>query len=856
MLQRQELIKNLSHHKTLGLFFTEPGAVDLMQVEDLLFLFKDQFVELLLVDKNGQVVSKIKNGRISLHKGKVEDPFFVEQLKNYEGKKQLTDDYNATSHEIRFTANLMDIYEEFAGFLTATISAEILLRLAAYPYLPGTINSFIVDAHGKLVFTPESSMKAYFDRDVTNKGEFAKYLERLSKSENGPALRVNGIESYFGYAPLSVRDWIVITTIEQASFQENITRLRQILFLVTILVSLGGLVLAYFLAKSISGPIYTLSIFAEQIAKGDFNSRVEKISRDELGSLATSFNKMADELQENITQKNDEIYEHKKTSDNLLRSEENLKRSKIISETILDAMTDAICLVDAKDYTVVEANKAFLDHYRYTIKSIEGKTCYEITHKNIEPCQAPNDTCPLNETIKTKKTAFAEHIHYNRDGSEKFIEISTSPIMDEKGNVVQAVHIARNITKRKQVEVELQKAKALAERTNELKSLFLANMSHEIRTPMNGIIGFTDILLGMELSDKQREFLELVKYSTDKLMRIINEILDFSKIEAGKLDLEIISFNLSQVIDEALRILALKASEKGLIINTHIDRKVPLILMGDPGRFTQVIMNLVANAIKFTEHGLVEIKVDVKEMRKDSVLLHITVKDSGIGISQDKQQTIFEAFSQGDGSYTRKYGGTGLGLTISAHLVRMMGGEIWVESRNNQDEDNDDDNNDVNVGSTFHFTSMFKRIVSTKISKSIEDSEYEMSHPQSENRLNILLADDDPINRLLVEEILKKMAWKVTSVDNGEKVAAALSVVDYDLVLLDIQMPEMDGFEVTKEIRENKSRRIAKVPIIAMTAHAFTGDKEKCLERGMDDYISKPINPMELKKVIEGLVKK
>ncbi|OLC94229.1 MAG: hypothetical protein AUH86_15005 [Acidobacteria bacterium 13_1_40CM_4_58_4] len=759
--------------------------------------------------------------------------------------------------------------------------------------------------------------------------------------------------------------------------------------LVLLLSVLATLFVSSRLLRLITEPILALAEVAGRIsAEENYKLRAIPQSDDEVGKLIDSFNQMLGRIQERDTAlqeaKDDlELRVEARTRELQLEVNER-KQAEVKLQSSLRELEDLKFALDQhcnvsrtdEEGIITFVNERFCSISKFSHDELMGKN-----HRVVNSGHHPKEFFgELWRTIKSGQSWKAEVKNRAKDGSLFWSDTTIVPFCDTQGKPFQYIAIRTDITSLKRIEEELRRAKDVAEQASRAKSEFLANMSHEIRTPLNGIMGMTDLALETELSREQREYLETVKTSSDSLLTVINDILDFSKIEAGKIDLEVADFDVRDSLETTLKTLAVRADEKGLELLCEVAPEVPEVVRGDVTRLKQVVLNLVGNAIKFTNQGEVAVRVQVEAEDGRDLVLRFTVSDTGIGIAEDKREKIFDPFAQADTSTTRKYGGTGLGLTISVRLVRMMGGKIWVESEEGRGSHfhftvrvGAADRKEIKVGSAappqilrgvrvlvvddngtnrrilegmlkrwemrpvsakggeealaqlvaarkagdafglivtdMHMPKMdgfalVERIrrrpelsaatimmltsaghrgdaercqklgVSAYLLKPIRQSELReaiarvLGAREQEGKiplitrfslgdardgsdsLRVLVAEDNPVNQRLIVRLLEKRGHRVALADNGRQALAALEKESFDLVLMDVQMPEMDGFEAASKIRMREKSIGSHQTIIALTAHAMKGDREECLARGMDGYLTKPIRPQELDEVL------
>jgi len=675
----------------------------------------------------------------------------------------------------------------------------------------------------------------------------------------------------------------IVIVSDLAEFQAKMANYREISLLVLVVCAFTTFLVSSRLVRLISEPILQLAALTERVSTNeDYALRAAAGGKDELGKLVGSFNQMLEKIQERdralmgakeglevrVQARTEELQREvleRKRSEQLVRLGYDATRLLAKSDTVEETMPEILGIICegmgqevAAIWKLEETNHTLRCTHVWQRPGESAEEFLEATRKASLPSsggipgrvwlsQQPEwveDVLKDGDFTRKEAAAacglrcyLAVPVFQNAELGgllELFSRKAQKPDEDLLRLSMTLGSQIGQFTSRKQAETNLVQAKEAAEAASRAKSEFLANMSHEIRTPLNGVIGMTDLALDTELKPDQREYLETVKMSADSLLTVINDILDFSKIEAGKIDLETVDFDLRDCLETTLKTLALRADEKGLELLCEVAPEVPNLVRGDSSRLRQVVINLIGNAIKFTNKGEVALRVKNDVRMGDQLLLHFTVADTGIGIAETKRESIFEPFTQADSSTTRKYGGTGLGLTISTRLVEMMGGTIWVTS-------------EVGRGSEFHFTAQLQ----VADSKAVEIGT--IAPPEILRGVRVLVVDDNRTNRRILDGMLNRWEMKVTDVEGGEEALAQLCAAQnsgdpYRLVLTDMHMPHMDGFALVERIR--RMPELSAATIMMLTSAGHRGDAARCQELGVSAYLLKPIRQSELREAV------
>jgi PAS domain S-box-containing protein len=744
-----------------------------------------------------------------------------------------------------------DLYERksFRGAMTSELSAladtlgantaaslafndrksatDVLGALRAEKHIVGAC---LYDNHG-VVF-------AEYRRDGNGTG-----LAMPPRREDG---EVFGKESVILYRTVSLggeKSGAIAIISDLGALQEKFRQYTEISIIVILLSVLATYLVSSRLLRLITEPILHLAEIAGRVtAKEDYTVRAVARGKDEIGTLIGSFNQMLERIQERdaaLQSAKDELEmrvqarttELQMEVNERMRAEEALSEERKVLRALIDNVPDFMYVKDAECRFVVANLSVAQQMGAKTPEELLGKTDFDFYPREVA---APFFEDEQRVIRSGQAEVNREEKGLDINGNVSQVMTTQVPLRDKNGRVTGLAGIGRDITHLKKVQEEMQKAREAAEAASRAKSEFLANMSHEIRTPLNGVMGMTDLALETELTPEQREYLETVKMSSDTLLTVINDILDFSKIEAGKIDLEDTDFNLRDSLETTLKTLALRADEKGLELMCEVAPEVPEVVRGDSTRLRQIVINLVGNAIKFTDKGEIAVKVQIESKENGDCICRFTVADTGIGIPESKRELIFAPFSQADTSTTRKYGGTGLGLTISTRLVQMMGGKIWVES-------------EMGNGSQFHFTVRLGAAEAKEIKLGT------VAPPELLRDVKVLVVDDNRTNRRILEGMLLRWHMKPSLVSGGAEALAELSDAReggnlYRLILTDMHMPEMDGFAMVEQIR--RKPELATATIMMLTSAGHRGDAARCEELGVAAYLLKPVRQSELREAV------
>ncbi|MCP4409214.1 MAG: response regulator [Gammaproteobacteria bacterium] len=804
----------------------------------------DYIHDLLLVDLAGNIlysVARASDLGTNLFIGPYADTRFSQTVRTtLETGQSLFSDlerYAPANNAITgfLTAPLLDEFGERWGVFVIQIRLDRIFNLLRkLDGVESSLNHYLVGADGRLRTRILGEQDEVLERTIAT-AQFKlwkqEHLGQGRQSDNykesafdyiGPdGKRVIGL--HHGVEMQGVK-WLLISEIDRdealaaADWLANVT-LAMVFFTAVLVVGV-----AFCLARRITRPIVQLASASMAVAAGETDQWVSVAANDEIGRLAEAFNHML------ATRR---IHE-------MALEQSNQQAQKALADLAEQRFAlDQHAIVVTTDVrgTITFANDRFMQISGYSCKELLGQN-HRLLNSGHHDKEFFRD---MYRTIASGKVWHGEICNRAKDGHLYWMSSTITPFKGRDGKPQSYIAIRTDITKRKQAELALKEAKLGAESANRAKSEFLANMSHEIRTPMNGVIGMTNLLLDSRLNQEQQNYTKIINRSAQSLLIIINDILDFSKIEAGRLELELLDFDLNALLEELAGSLVFGARDKGLELIFPANSMPDCWCRGDPGRIRQILTNLVGNAIKFTERGEVVVRYESSAERDGRSLPRFSVTDTGIGLSAEQQRKLFQKFTQADNSTTRKFGGTGLGLSISKKLVELMGGEIGVES-------------ELGKGATFWFTLDLApaQIPPRRLADQHGDGVPPAGSRQPQYQARVLVVEDNATNQAVVRGMLNKFGVHIDMVGNGQEAVHALEQLPYDLVFMDYQMPVMDGYEATRRIRDPQSPvKDRAIAVIAMTANAMQGDRERCIKVGMDDYIAKPVDPDKLRLVLE-----
>ena len=744
--------------------------------------------------------------------------------------------------------------------LAARVRMELLWELVSVLRTTPAHKAYVLDREGRLlVHTLEQTVATY--KTIQGRPEFEALMQAPYQIWYGEYVNLGGEQVYGASMPLAGTDWIIVTEVTRQEVFATSNSALKVLGSSMLLFAVGVMfVTINVLQRYIFSPVSALRTGTLRIGQGDLDHRIPVHHRTEISEVATAFNEMAAHLQERdgliqarSTALAAEVAQRQRAELALVQANEEL-------ESKVDERTNALSAVQARLEHLLTSSAAVIYSVApsanftptYVSPNVEGLTGYSVDEFLLTPDFwrtriHPEDQAHFIEAITRIWQTGHEVIDYRflyQDSTYRWVRDEANIIDAQNGKEPEIIGTWIDINDRKQAEQALQSARDEALQASRLKSEFVANMSHEIRTPMNGIYGMAELLGMSPLGEEQSEWVDTIRTSATALITVINDILDFSKIEANRVELHQREFMLGTVVKEVVELLTIRAHEKRLAVVTRIAPELPAHVYGDPARVRQVLLNLLGNAVKFTEAGEVVVRVEQEHTTDNRISVRFSVSDTGDGIAPADLERVFEPFVQADGSTSRQHGGTGLGLAISKRLVELMGGTMGVDSQLGQ-------------GSTFWFTIEFEASSVTPAASLPELTQQAAervvvmsSNSATSPILPILLVEDNLVNQKVAAQQLKMLGYNVQIAKDGEEAIHKLDAEPYCLVLMDCQMPNMDGFEASRQIRAREAKGEQRLPIIAMTANAMEGDRERCLQAGMDDYIAKPVRIDQLRHLL------